>query len=165
MGWFVDRGGLGKVRIEATPNGDKPVFVGIARTSDVAGYLGRTAHTSVTDVEYSPFEATYREHAGGPAPAVPGDRRIWAASAEGAGAQTITWDVEDGNWSVVVMNANGSRGVDAEVSVATNAPWLAGLGWGALGGGLVLLVVAGTLTFLGIRTRRGPSAAAALVPA
>jgi hypothetical protein len=160
-GWFVDRGALGKVRIKATPNGDEPVFVGIARTSDVAGYLGKTARTSVTDVEYSPFEATYHDHAGGPAPAPPGDRRIWAASAEGSGAQTVTWEVEDGNWSVVVMNADGSRGVDADITAGTNAPWLAGFGWGALGGGLLLLVVAGTLTVLGVRTPRGPAAAAA----
>ena len=38
----------------------------------------------------------------------PGKQRIWAASAQGAGAQALTWDVADGDWSVVVMNADGS---------------------------------------------------------
>ena len=51
----------------------------------------------------------------------PGAQRFWAASAQGGGTQALTWDVEDGDWSVVVMNADGSPGVDAGVSAGASA--------------------------------------------
>ena len=43
----------------------------------------------------------------------PAEQDIWAAPPHGDGRQTLTWDVEDGDWSVVVMNADGSPGVHA----------------------------------------------------
>src|ERR671924_447334 len=52
---------------------------------------------------------------------------------QGAGQLTLTWDVEHGSWSVVVMNDDGSRGVDAGVSAGANVPILPAIGWGALG--------------------------------
>jgi hypothetical protein len=50
-----------------------------------------------------------------------------------------------------VMNADGSRGVDAGVCAGANVPVLSAVGWGALGGGLLLLAVAGGLIYVGIR--------------
>jgi hypothetical protein len=47
----------GKVRVRVTPRADKDMFVGIARTSDVSAYLRGTAHATVTDLDYAPFDA------------------------------------------------------------------------------------------------------------
>ena len=94
------------------------MFVGIARTSDVDTYLDRSAHATLTDLEVDPFEAElphHRRRLSGPA--APARQSIWASSASGGGTQTLTWDVEDGDWSVVVMNADGSAGVDTDISV------------------------------------------------
>jgi len=156
-GWIMDRDDLGKVRLAVESSG-KPVFVGIARTSDVSAYLRGTAHTSVTDVDYSPFNASYRDHGGDRRPALPADQDFWAASAEGSGTQTVAWDLEDGDWSIVVMNADGSRGIDADISAGAKVPFLGTLGWVSLGGALVLLITAGTLVYLGVRTPRPPKA-------
>ena len=94
------------------------MFVGIARTRDVDAYLDRSAHATLTDFEVDPFEAELPHHRRRlAAPAAPGTQSIWAAKATGAGTQTLTWDVEDGDWSVVVMNADGSAGVDTDISV------------------------------------------------
>ena len=41
-----------------------PVFVGIARTSDVDAYLDRSARATLTDIEVDPFEASYRTTGG-----------------------------------------------------------------------------------------------------
>jgi hypothetical protein len=157
-GWIMDRNDLGKVRLAVESSADKPVFVGIARTSDVSAYLRGTAHTSVTDVDYSPFHASYRDHAGDGRPALPADQDFWAASAEGSGTQTVAWDLEDGDWSIVVMNADGSRGVATDISAGAKVPFLGTLGWVSLGGALVLLISAGTLVYLGVRTPRPPAA-------
>lgn len=145
---------LGKVRLKATSNTGKPVFVGIARSEDVARYLRDVRYARLTDVDYSPFHATYRPHRGSDAPAPPSDRHFWAASAHGNGAQRLTWRVQDGSWSVVVMNADGSAGVDAAVSAGATVPFLVPVGWSLIGGGLVLLAGAGALAYVGLRTPR-----------
>jgi hypothetical protein len=153
-GWVLDTDRLGHVRVQATSRNDKPVFVGIAPTRDVSGYLAETAHASVTDIEdgpFSSFDVTYRDHAGDVKPAAPADQRFWAASAQGTGSQAMTWKVRDGDWSVVVMNADGSAGVDAGVRAGADVPFLAPAGWITLGGGLVLLAGAGGLLYLGLR--------------
>jgi hypothetical protein len=157
-GWIMDRDELGNVRLAVESRDGKPVFVGIARTSDVSDYLRDTSYTSVTDVDYSPFHASYRdhEHSGDRRPALPADQDFWAASAHGSGTQTATWDLADGDWSIVVMNADGSRGVNTDISAAAKVTFLGTLGWISLGGALMLLITAGTLVYLGVRTPRPP---------
>ena len=158
-GWIMDRDDLGKVRLAVESSAGKPVFVGIARTSDVADYLRGTAHTEVTDVDYSPFHASYRDRDhGGDRPAVPVDQDFWVASAHGSGTQTVAWDLQDGDWSIVVMNADASRGVDTDISAAAKIPFLGTLAWVSLAGALMLLITAGTLVYLGLRTPRPPNA-------
>jgi hypothetical protein len=152
-GWLINSDRYGKVRLKVDSRAGKPVFVGIARTSAVKRYLSGSAHATVTDVSYSPFKADYRVQGAGSQPALPGDQRFWVASAHGSGQQTLTWDVEHGSWSIVVMNADGSRGVDSGVSAGANVPILPVVGWSALGLGLVFLVGAGGLVFLGVRRR------------
>jgi hypothetical protein len=152
----LDNDLYGKVRLRVTPRTSKDVFVGIARTSDVTRYLRGTAHTSVTDLDYHPFHADYATTGGARRAAPPATRHIWAAQAHGRGAQTVTWDVADGNWSVVVMNADGSAGVDAGVSAGANVPFLNEVAWIALGIGTVLLLGSVALVYAGVRSPRGP---------
>jgi hypothetical protein len=160
-GWLMDREDFGDVRLEVAPRGDEPVFVGIAPTDQVSRYLSGVARTSVSDADSWPLEVSYDERtvAGERRPAPPGEQRIWAASVEGAGTQTLEWDVEDGDWSVVVMNADGSRGVNAEVEAGAKVPFLSEIGWTAIGTGAILLVAAAGLLVLGIRTPRNRSGA------
>ncbi|MEA2385183.1 MAG: hypothetical protein QOH72_5154 [Solirubrobacteraceae bacterium] len=163
-GWVTGSSVLGHIRLKATSHGGKPVFVGIAPTKDVNAYLRGTSHATVTDVNYSPFRASYRTH-GGRAPAPPVAQRFWTASATGDGTQKLEWKVRDGNWSVVVMNADGSANVDAGVSAGADAPWLATAGWGSLGGGVLLMAIAGGLVFVGVRRPRSDREPVGLVPA
>jgi hypothetical protein len=151
---LVDATGLGDIRLDVDSQTDKPVFVGIAPTEDVSSYLRGVSHTAVTDVDFEPFEASYTPHAGVRSPAQPGDQRIWAASTEGAGPQTLTWEAEDGDWSIVVMNADGSPGVAADVSAGAKLPFLTTVGWSAIGGGAILLIAAATLTVVAVRPQR-----------
>jgi hypothetical protein len=152
--WLVDSGELGKVQLEVASDGDEPVFVGIARTEDVTSYLRGVDHTLVTDVDADPFEASYQRESGDRRPAAPAQESFWAASTQGRGTQTLDWRVDDGDWSVVVMNADGSRGVAADVSAGAKMPFLDELGWSALGGGGILLIGALTLIVLGARPPR-----------
>ena len=165
--WIMDTNDFGKVRLEVESQTGKPVFVGIARSSDVSDYLRGVSHATLTDVDYSPFSATYRPHDGDRRPGRPARRDFWDVSTQGTGTQTLTWDVRDGDWQVVVMNADGSPGVWADVSAGAKAPFLSAVGWSSLGGGVVLLLASAGLIALGMRERRpaapapAPEAAAA----
>jgi hypothetical protein len=167
----VGRESLGNVRLEVASHDDKPVFVGIAPTRDVAQYLRGSDHTVVTDVDHSPFHADYADHAGDRELAPPAGERFWSASAHGTGDQTLTWDVKAGDWSVVVMNADGSPGVDAGVSAGAKLGFLDELGWVGLGTGLLALAGAGGFLYLALRGPRqrtpdepNPSAPRSVVP-
>jgi hypothetical protein len=152
----LDNDLYGKVRLRATPRAGKDVFVGIARTSDVTRYLRTTAHTTVTDLDYHPFHADYAPTGGARRATAPTTRRIWVAQAHGRGAQTLTWDVTDGDWSVVVMNADGSPGIDADVRAGANVPFLNEVAWAALGAGALLMLVSVALLYAGTRTPQRP---------
>jgi hypothetical protein len=161
--WVAGPNDLGKVRLEAESRDGKPLFVGIARTSDVERYLSGVPHTTVHDVEAGPFDsfdADYTRHAGQRHPVSPEHADIWAASNKGAGSQTVGWEIEDGDWSVVVMNADGSLGVDADISAGADIPFLNELGWTALGSGAFALVAGIALIALGIRRPNKPSGTA-----
>jgi hypothetical protein len=152
----LDTDVYGKVRLRVTPRAGKQLFVGIARTHDVSRYLRSTAHTTVTDIDYHPFHVEYATSGGARRAAAPAAQRIWAAQAHGRGAQTLTWDVADGDWSVVVMNADGTPGVDADIRAGANVPWLDEVAWGALGVGALLLVISAALIYGGARAPRRP---------
>jgi hypothetical protein len=156
--WLADD--LGRVKIEAQSNDGKPLFVGIARTSDVERYLHGVPHATVHDVEDGPFDSFHAEttrQAGNRHPVAPEHADIWAVSSQGAGEQTADVDLREGDWSVVVMNADGSLGVDADISAGANLPFLDELGWIALGSGSFALVVAIALIVAGARRPEDPT--------
>jgi hypothetical protein len=152
--WLFDSGDLGKVQLEVASEGEQPVFVGVARTEDVAAYLRGVGHTRVTDVDAFPLEASYRRDSGDRRPAAPARESFWAESTQGRGTQTLNWRVDEGDWSVVVMNADGSRGVAAHVSAGAKVPFLDELGWTGLGVGGALLAGSLALIVLGVRPPR-----------
>ncbi len=166
--WLVDSGDAGKTRLQVTSKNGKPVFVGIARTRDVDAYLKSVEHTTVTNVDYGPFgghfDADYRYHAARRTTVAPPARqRIWSASVQGSGTQTVDWRVQEGNWSVVLMNADGSPGVRADVKAGAKVPYLTAIGWTAIGGGLLFTVLGSTLVVIAVRRRPEPPAAPTVI--
>ena len=147
LGGLLQDGRAGHVRLQATPAGDGEIFVGIARTKDVERYLAGTPHATVTDLETSPFRADIETVAGARAPAVPASQGIWAASASGSGTQSMEWELDKGDWSAVVMNADASAGVDVQASAGADASFLQPLGLGLLGAAVLFsLLCAVTVT-------------------
>lgn len=158
--WIAESSDLGEVRLEVASRADEAVFVGIARTNDVSSYLRNVGHTTVTDIDSDPFEASYSPVAGERKPARPAEAGIWAASTHGTGIQTLNWNIDNGDWSVVVMNEDGSPGVYADISGGAKVPFLDELGWTAIGSGTALLVGALGLIVLSVRPPRGGAGSA-----
>jgi hypothetical protein len=155
--FMLDLGHLDEIQLISRSNDPaKELFVGIASEQDVAAYLSGVQIDEVSDVELDPFQASYTPRPGDALPTPPGDVSIWAASASGPGSQTLVWPAEEGDWSVVVMNADGSPSVDADIAAAATAPFVFRVGLGLLlGGAVILLAALATATYVQRASRRG----------
>lgn len=144
----VPEGVLGDVALRAHGQAGEELFVGVAPADAAAEYLAGVGHATLTglDEDDGDLTATYRDHPGSEPSVVPGDSDVWVASASGAGEQRISWTPESGDWTVVVMNADGGAGVAADLAVGAEAPML---GWVVVGmlvaGGLSLALAVGLL--------------------
>lgn len=161
-------GDLADVRFEVAAEDGMAVFVGIGPSDAVDGYLGDVARDEVTDLERR-SNVIYRSSSGGAPATAPADQGFWVASAEGAGTQTITWDVAAGEWSLVVMNADASSGVMVAVTAGAKIGVLLGVGIGMLVSGLLLGIFAAALLVWAVQPARreteDSAAPAAFVPA
>jgi hypothetical protein len=81
------------------------------------------------------------------------------------GSEPLTWRLREGNWSVVLMNADGSKGVAADVKLGANVGYLGRLTAALLAFGAVLLGLAVFLIVRGSRGRGGEAAVASGSPA
>lgn len=133
----------------------KQIFLGVADASDVDSYL--------SDVEYDEIDFEYRgwlsfqrvdyiNNPGALEPAAPTSKGFWSASEHGAGTQTIEWETEVGRHSIVLMNDDGSAGLDLSVIFKVKVPGsLFAISVGLLVGGIAVLLLGGFMIFLAVR--------------
>ena len=151
-GWLVDRGTLGTVRLELEPGRPGvPVFAGIGPTDDVAGYLEGVSRDQVRDVDVSPDRVRYRRIDGEATPEPPEGQSFWAATTTTSDGGELVWEVESGDWTVVVMNVDASRGVDVDARLGIKVGWLLPVAIGLLAVGLVALAGGTWLIIAGSR--------------
>ncbi|UCF09933.1 MAG: DUF4389 domain-containing protein [Candidatus Bipolaricaulota bacterium] len=141
--WWYRHPTMVRVRI----TGDAPVFVGIAPRAALDSYLLDVSYSEIEEIDFADREkkrvwtVEYDDHVGPSAPAPPADQEFWTASVEGTGTQDLYWEIEPGDWALVVMNADGSRAIDVAASVGAEAPWLLPLGLGLLAAGILLTAI------------------------
>jgi hypothetical protein len=127
--WALDVG-IDRIRVEA--HGDRPLFVGIARAADLERYLRGTEHDDVSQLTYHPFRLDY-DHADGGAPRrAPTAASFWVESSAGTRSVALDWKPRPGSWRAVLMNADGSRGVTAELRLGARTSLLRWTGAGLL---------------------------------
>jgi hypothetical protein len=153
-GWVLNDSWFGKIRIRGESADEKTLFIGIGPQADVAKYLATVSHANVEDVDFDPFRVTYLPIAGGAPQGPPTEQRFWAASASGVGTQTLTWKVREGDWSVVLMNADASRGVAADLDLGAKLSFLIWVAIGLLLGGVLVVAGSTALVVLAARTRQ-----------
>jgi uncharacterized protein DUF4389 len=158
--WALDAF-LGTVRI-TSDSGERPVFVGIGPAEDVERYLDGVEHDVVTDLD-STGDPEYRRVPGG-APADPPYRALgaetlrqtfWANSFGMSGEGSLDWEPEDGDWRIVLMNLDASRGVSSELSIGAELDSVLWIGIGMLVVGVVLAALAALAITAGARRRAG----------
>jgi hypothetical protein len=146
---LVARDMLGTVRIRS--HSSTTVFVGIARAAAVDSYLAGVRHEVAT--RFDAQQSDFRLHDGGAPATPPTAKQFWAAQSLGSGTQTLSWSPQNGNWRIVVMNANGSAGVRTDLALGARFPHLLWIGIGVLSGGVLLLLLGGGGIYAAVRRR------------
>ena len=140
---------LGTVRIRATSsNPAVPVFVGIGRHDAVVQYLANVRYVTIASLAEG--TTTYRLHPGSAAPAPPTTQSTWERSSFGTGTRSVTWKPKGGDWTIVTMRPDGTRGLSITADVGATVPALGWIGAGILIGAVILLVAATLLITLPI---------------
>ena len=136
-----------RLRVTSVDN-TTDTFVGIGREADVDAYFAGVAHDQVTDLRDG-LEPVYTARNGSDDIALPSEQSFWVASTIGPGTQELNWEATSGRWSIVIMNADASPGVSADVNVAVKAGFLLPLALTLLGVGVVLTAASVALIVTG----------------
>ena len=144
--WLYTDELLGNIRVRS--RSDRPVFVGIAASADAEAYLAGISHEVVTGLDGGHDQVP---HPGAAPDGAPADAGIWVASTSGTGTKQLTWRLRDGDWTLVVMNSDGSPDVASRLSVGARLQGLGWIGGGILAGGLVVGAAAAALLVGGLR--------------
>jgi hypothetical protein len=155
--WLFEQGRLGTIRLRGRNRQPRPLFLGIGRLEDVESYLRGVDHDVVADIDLDPFRVSYRHEPGTRPVEPPARQTFWAAR----GRNEVTWEVDEGRWVAVVMNADGSRGISADISVGAKSDLIL---WSVLilfVLGALVAALAALLIVIGTRGQRAPPAAVA----
>jgi hypothetical protein len=124
--WLIDAIDL-DVRLRATAlDSAQEIFVGIARQTDLDRYLADVAHDRV--IRIAGTMPVYRQQGTEVAAvAEPTEQDFWVASAVGSGTQELDWSATSGRWAAVVMNADGTPGITASMTIGAKSGLIAPL--------------------------------------
>lgn len=152
-GWVW--GDLATFKVEGSSNDpSNQLFIGIASESDLDAYLSGVEYDEIQRLQIYPDSIDYQHRSGSDVPGAPTSQTFWTSSTYGAGTQSLEWDLEPGSHSLVLMNSDGSAGVDIDIKLGVKFPWLLGVGIGLLAGGVVALVAGSMMVIFAVRRQK-----------
>lgn len=91
------------------------------RPGIVDAYLEDVAYDEIAELERHEeskqiLDVRYTVHEGTDTPNTPSTEAFWGVSVEGDGPQTLDWKLKPGDWTAVVMNADVSLGIVADLA-------------------------------------------------
>jgi hypothetical protein len=147
---------LGQPKLQlAVGSSEQKVFIGVGPARAVDRYLAGVGIDRVEDLDLDPFHLDLDSRAGTVRAAAPGRQTFWVAKSSGPAA-SVDWKVRNGDYRIVVMNADGSPGVSVDGTFTLALPNLYDYGVAAAIAGLVGLALGAVLIMLGVRKPRGP---------
>jgi hypothetical protein len=158
-GDWVPAGRLAEVLVEVESSAESDVFVGVGPEAEVRSYLDSVARDEVVEIGPSPGDVTYRRFDGEAPTTPPGELSFWVAAAAGPGLQSLTWEVEPGEWTAVIMNTDASAGVAVDAAAGAHTDLLIPVAVGLLIAGLFFGVVAAALLVIAVRSDRAAAVA------
>jgi len=144
------------VRVTGSSKLPGAVFIGIGPTAEVSTYVSGVARDRITSIDLRAGSVEYDHVDGTAIPAPPEAQDFWVAKVAGTGSQTLEWTLSEGDWAVVIMNADGSPPVAVDMRLAARFGIIKLLIVGLLAGGVILLAIGLTLILVGARRRPRP---------
>jgi hypothetical protein len=148
-----------RLRITASARNGKAITVGVGRADVVDPYLATGSSEEARDFHFEPFRYTHVASAGS-GPLAPPDAALFVTSSSGSGKQQLTWpfpsDGGAGAYRVVIANADGSTGLDADVKFGVRFPYLRGFAIAAMVIGALFLALGIALIAWQVRRRGRP---------
>ncbi len=152
--WLLSRAEA-TIRVTGSSRLPPPVFIGVGPTAQVSEFLSGVARDRVTGIDLIGGLVEYEHVDGVSVPGAPADQRFWVAKVAGSGSRTLEWALRDGDWAVVIMNADGSAPVAADVQLGARFGVVYPLVVGLTLAGVFLLALGAALMVLGASPRRG----------
>jgi len=140
------------LHVTAENAGEGPVFIGIGRADEVDRYLADVATDRVDDLELSPFELNTVRHDGSGTAGSPAEQNIWVASSTSRDA-ALSWEIRDGHYEVVMMNADGSADVQAQTRIGVSLQDSGALWALVIGTGVAIMLIGGVVVIAASRRR------------
>ncbi len=144
----------GTVRFNVSPASTRAIFMGIGPASEVDTYFAGVSLDKVTSLGARSDDVDYETQNGGAPVSLPGDQPFWVAASQGIGAQELEWELDQGEWKLVMMNADGSSGLQADVEAGVKISILLPIGIGLTVAGTIGALVTVLLLVLAIRIGR-----------
>ncbi|UCH43583.1 MAG: hypothetical protein JSW16_03310 [Dehalococcoidales bacterium] len=121
---YGDLGDLTAFKVEGSNNDPlNQVFIGVATASELDDYLTDVELDEISSLHIIPSSVDYRHHPGNAVPGNPATQTFWIESTLGTGSQVLKWDfVEPAGYSLVLMNGDGSAGIDMSIVLGVKAP-------------------------------------------
>jgi hypothetical protein len=127
--------------LQVEVSGDQSMFVGVAAKPDSLEYLRGVPYLLITGIDSSSDALDSTEIPGDSVAAPPAQQDFWTDQGEGRDV-AVQWPVTDSNTTLVVMNADGSPSVSADMSARVTVGWASPAAIGTLIAGLVVIGVA-----------------------
>jgi hypothetical protein len=149
------------VRLNVRARSGQEVFIGIGLQEDVDDYLGNVAHSVARQLGDRWDDVRLVAQSGDAPDVPPAGADIWAASIQGEGEQTLTWEPQRGKWAVVIMNADAVSNVSVSAIASARIPILFSVRIGLLIAGFVFAAFAALLLVTATRSSGTPASVAA----
>lgn len=116
---------VAKIRAENS-NPEQEIFVGLADKDDVTAYLNDVRYHLVEGMNLFPpgIKTEFSDGPAGGSADTPASQGFWTEVSDG---ESVLWIPKDGT-AVVVMNADGSAGIDARITVLSDQAFTSFIG-------------------------------------
>jgi hypothetical protein len=152
---------VGTLKLEAEANSEEGVFIALAEDEALQAYLEDVRYDEVYELiwewksRHYPIRLAWAPSSGSTEPGDPLQEDFWSADpVYGEGSQALKWELDGENRSIVVMNEDGSPGIDFNIKVGAERTSVLGLGVGTMVGGVIALVLGIFMIVVAVRRRR-----------
>jgi hypothetical protein len=115
-------------------------FIGAGGEEAVKEYLNGVNYDEITGLRIFPTRANYQNYPGTLIPSDPASQSFWINSSSGTGTHSLTWNPKIETASLVIMNKDGSPGIDIDVTIKTTIAALFTIGITNLMIGVFLII-------------------------